>query len=142
MPSRFGRRRRHVVQSLARVFLTNCVFNANVATNTGGALHFTHQSQGTLRNCTLSTNVADVSNGGGIYWRTNARSRSKTPSSFPATNPTASARAGVSANYSCLQESAPGSGNIVTNPMLNAVTLWLQPRSPCIERREPGPVLE
>lgn len=127
------------IQSLARVFVTNCLFHANEATNTGGALHFTHQSRGTLRNSTIATNIAKVSNGGGIYLESQC-TLSLESVVLAGNLPDGISPGGiVTADYSSLQEAASGKGNLLANPLLAPVTLWLQPGSPCIDTGNPEP---
>lgn len=131
------------------VFLTNCFLLSNTAGNTGGGAYFTASSRGILQNCTVAGNRGRPEGGGGGIYQDDSRLITA-PSSVVAdgmivfaNSPDGIAHKGgtLVANYCCLQETRPGTGNLNVDPLLDPAAFFLLDGSPCIDTGNPSAAL-
>jgi predicted outer membrane repeat protein len=101
----------------ANIDVNNTLFFDNLAENAGGAAHFTTESKGYFINCTVASNQANYSNGGGIYLED--KSTVNIDSSIVYDNIPDGIRSDADPNVinSCTQKLWPGTGNIIVDPL-------------------------
>jgi len=126
------------------VFVTNCVFQGNVATGSsgGGAIWMGSGGNTRVRNCTIVGNSATNSNFGGIRDQGSSNESVvncvlwNNAGSTGATGSTNQVNNGVSVQYSIVQGGYPGSGNLGSDPLLSDIAggdLSLGAGSPAID---------